>query len=346
MLIASLAALALAPADSPLPAPPLSVPMPDPLPVPLPPPVPVLVALPPVDPPILFLDLPLPPTQLPDSIRSLARAAFDAGDDATWQRILKLSRATNPQAEAQIEALEAEYTARRAEEVARAARERAERLAAASMLDNWKGEVELGGARLTGNTDSLAIFGAIRFEREGLKWRHLVNGRADFQRSGGETTADRLKFGWQPSYKVNEALFVYSLGQYERDRFLGFASRYTLSSGIGFSIIATPDTKLSLQGGPAVRYTDYVDKSARPSGAGRASLAFRWKISPTLSLSQDAAVYFEEGNSNAMSATALETQLIGNLKARLAYDVQYEKNDIADRKPLDTTSRVTLVYGF
>ena len=82
------------------------------------------------------------------------------------------------------------------------------------------------------------------------------------------------------------------------------------------------------------------------TGAGRASLAFRWQISPTLSLSQDAAVYLEEGDRSATSTTTLETRLIGALKARMSYDVQYEEGSADGRKPLDTTSRATLVYSF
>ena len=307
---------------------------------------PVILLAPPAIPAATFLDLPPPPTILPQSIRDLAKAAFETHDDEALKTILKLARRTYPQAEAQTEALEAEYTARRAEQAAREARERAERLAAASLLDNWKGEVELGGSRSTGNTDSIAIYGAVRFEREGLKWRHSVNGRVDFQRSNGETTADRWKFGWQPNYKVNEALFVYGLGQYERDRFLGFRNRYTLSTGVGLGIVSTPEATLSIQGGPALRYTDYVDKDARTTGAGRASLAFRWKISPTLSISQDAALYLESRNNNALITTTLETRLIGDLKARLSYDIQYEQDDVAGHEPVDTTSRATLVYSF
>jgi putative salt-induced outer membrane protein len=181
-----------------------------------------------------------------------------------------------------------------------------------------------------------------------LKWRHLLNGRIDFQQSDGKTTADRWKFGWQPNYKANEILFVYGLGQYERDRFLGFHDRYTLSSGIGLGVLSTPAVKLSIQGGPAVRYTNYVDSHSKVTGAGRASLAFQWRVSPTFNMSQDAAIYLENGNNNAVATTSLETRLIGDLKARLSYDVQYEEggDNIADRKPLDTTSRATLVYSF
>ena len=309
-------------------------------------PVPVIMLRAPARPSPLFLNLPPPPTELPQPVRDLAKAAFDARDDEALKSIFKLARRTNPRAGAQIEALEARYAAERAEELARNAREKAEKLAAASLLEYWKGEVELGGSRSTGNTDSIAVYGAVRFEREGLKWRHLINGRIDFQRSDGDTTADRWKFSWQPNYKASEAVFIYGLGQYERDRFLGFHNRYTLSAGVGWTLISSPETKLSIQGGPAGRYTDYVDKGARVTGAGRASLAFRWQISPTLSLSQDAAVYLEEGDRSATSITTLETRLIGALKARMSYDVQYEEGNADGRKPLDTTSRATLVYSF
>jgi putative salt-induced outer membrane protein len=307
---------------------------------------PITIMLPAVQQPIPFFNLPPPPTQLPQAIRDLANAAYETGGQEAAKSVLKLARRTFPQALAQIEALEAEYAARQAEQVAREARERAEKLAAASLLDNWKGEVELGGSRSTGSADSVAIYGAVRFAREGLNWQHLIIGRVDFQRSNGITTTNRLKFGWQPSKKLSESLFVYGLGQYERDRFLDFQNRYTLSTGIGWTIISTTKTKLSIQGGPALRRTEFVDRDSNWTGAGRASISLRWKISPTFDVSQDAAVYLEGGHDNALSTTTLETRLIGGLKMRISYDVQYETDENVGSEPLDTTSRVTLVYNF
>jgi len=312
----------------------------------LPPPVPVVVPPRPIE-PIPFFNLPPPPTELPKVTRDLIEAAFEAGDEATVTALFKLARTTHSQASQQIDALEAEIAARRAEKLARAARERADRLAAASFIDNWKGEIELGGSRSTGNTNALAIYGAISLDREGLNWQHQVRGRADYQRSNDNTTADRYRASWQSSYKFNDKMFVYGLGQYERDRFLGFSSRLTLSSGIGFTLISTPDTKLNIQGGPAVRHTARIAEPDQTSAAARSSMSLRWKLTPTLSLAQDAAIYIEtgEGETNAQSTTSLETKLLKRLKARLSYDLQYENSDAA-RKALDTISRATLVYSF
>lgn len=321
-------------------------PMPD-LVLPLHPPPPLPVVMAPRAPEYIpFFNLPPPPTELPRTTRDLIQAAFEAGDDTTVAALFKLARRTNPQAEPQIEALEAEISARRAEKLARAARERADRLAAASLIDNWKGELELGGSRSTGNNKTLAIYGALGLDREGLKWQHSVKARIDFQRSNGRTTADRYRLGWQPNYKINDGIFVYGLTQYERDRFLGYSSRYTASSGVGFTLLSKPDAKLSLQGGPALRYTDSIGEPNETSAAARASMSLRWKITPTLNLSQDAAVYLERGDTNAQSTTSLDTRLLGKLKARFSYDVQYEDRDIRGREPLDTISRATLVYSF
>lgn len=324
----------------------VSAPAPD-IVLPLLPPPPIPVVTPPRPPEYIpFFNLPPPPTELPRATRDLIEAAYEAGDDTTIAALFKLARRTNPQAEGQIEALEAEISAKRAEKLAREARERADRLAAASFIDNWKGEIELGGSRTTGTNKILALYGAVSLEREGLKWQHAVKGRLDFQRSNGRTTADRYRLSWQPNYKINDKIFVYGLTQYERDRFLGYSSRYTASSGVGFTLISQPGTKLTLQGGPALRYTDAIGEPNETSAAARASMSLRWKITPTLNLSQDAALYLERGDTNAQSTTSLDTRLIGQLKARFSYDLQYENRDIQGREPLNTTSRATLVYSF
>lgn len=284
--------------------------------------------------------------QLPASVYELAATAWKAEDEAALKAVFKLARTAWPTAVAQTDALEAEYAARSAEKAARIARAHADRLAAASPFDNWKGTIELGGAWSTGSTDLLALYGALKLEREGLRWQHRLFGKVDFQKSDGSTTADRYNLGWQPGYNFSENMFTYGLGQFEHDQFLGFSARYTLSTGIGVVLASEPGPKLSLTGGPAVRHTDYIGKRTANEPAGRAALAFRWKVTPTLALAQDASVFFESDTTSALSTTAVETALFPKLKARLSWEVQYEQTELADHAPIDTTSRATLVYSF
>ncbi len=305
-----------------------------------------LIDLPPAPQPIPFFDLPPPPGELPPAVRKLIDAAFDADNDEAARAILRLARGAHPDAVARIDALEQDYAQRVAARAAQRERERIARLEAATWTDNWTGEVELGGSRATGNTNLLTFYGGLKLNREGLRWTHAFSARIDFQESDGRTMADRLRADWQPGYKIREGFFLYGLGQYERDRFLGYNHRGTASAGVGFTLVNSAKLRLDLLGGPALRHTVYSDDGSKTIGAGRASLAFRWQVSPTFRVTQDAAFYVEGSRNNAISTSTIETQLVGNLKARLSYDLQYEKNDLPGRKPLDTTSRATIAYSF
>ncbi|HWL46892.1 MAG TPA: DUF481 domain-containing protein [Sphingomonadaceae bacterium] len=306
---------------------------------------PTIIAAPPAPPPVVTIPSP-EAVALPPPARRLIEAAIRQGDPAAIKSVAAVARQLYPNGVAQVDALVAEHDAQVAEAKAIAAREKAEALANAALLDNWKGQAEIGGSRSTGNTRSLGVYGSINLTKEGLRWRHQLTGRADLQRTGGVTTAERFTFAWQPNYKFDDRLYAFGLGQYEHDRLLGYRSRYTAGTGIGYAVVSRPHLKIDFEGGPALRYTDYTDTRAATTLAGRASMNLKWKISPTLDFSQNAAVYLEAGNSNAVATTSLDTKLIGALKARFSYNLTYERNAPSERDSLDTLTRATLVYSF
>ncbi|SMF70227.1 DUF481 domain-containing protein [Allosphingosinicella indica] len=307
-----------------------------------PPPYPVEIAL---APPPVAIAAP-PPTFLTRQVRAMIDTALKKKDTQAVETILALAKTTNPNATPELDAIGNAFRAGVAAEKAAAEQARREALLAASPLEYWKGSVELGGSRSTGNNDILGLYGAVNLERTGLDWRHKLNGRADFQRNNGVTTAERFLASYQPNYRLDPRLYAYGLAQYEHDPFLGFDNRYTLGAGMGYSVIAKPNIKLDLEGGPTLRLTDPVLEPSTTTVAGRASLDFAWKVSPTLQLKQVGAIYVEGGDSSATSTTSLDAALIGNLKARLSYNVQYEAGPPPGTKSVDTVSRATLVYSF
>ncbi|MET0269092.1 MAG: DUF481 domain-containing protein [Sphingomonas sp.] len=289
---------------------------------------------------------PPPPARLPDAVRSLIEAATASGDADAVAAIMRYARQTNPETLAQIDALDAEFTARQAAKTAAAARARADALANAALLENWKGEVEAGGSRFTGNNAGFGLYGAVNFVREGLKWRNTLTGRFDYQRTNGETVTERGIAGWRPNYKFDDRLYAYGLAQYERDRLLGYNDRYTGGGGIGYRLVSGPALNVEFEGGPALRHTDFVETGPTTRIAARASLGVRWAISPTLNFVQDGALFVEQGNNNATATTSLDTRLIGALKARLSYNVTYERSALATNDTLDTITRATIAYSF
>ncbi|MBV9840792.1 MAG: DUF481 domain-containing protein [Sphingomonadaceae bacterium] len=322
---------------------------------------PIVWLEPPAAPPDPVVVIWAPPPQvadvppLPPEARDLIEKAIASGDQTQVKAVVALARQNYPQGAAQIAALTAENDARVAEKAAAAARERADRLASASFLALWKGQIEIGGSRSTGNSDTLALYGGLTLDREGLKWKQHLAARADYQKTDGTTTVEKITAQWQPQYKLDDRLYVFGLAQYDHDRFLGLDDRYTGGVGAGYGVVRGPHLKIDLEGGPAFRHTDFIDvpnseiTSDEPHSntlAGRASLAVDWKPSAAVELQHHTAVFVERGDSSVVSTTALDSKLFGPLKARLSYDVNYESNPIGDAKNLDTISRAALVYSF
>ncbi|MGI4730325.1 MAG: DUF481 domain-containing protein, partial [Janthinobacterium lividum] len=161
---------------------------------------------------IATLLIPPPPNPnavaLPPAARALLEEAMQKGTPESFAAVEKLARDTYPAGGAQIDALGAENNAKIAEKKAADARTKADALAAASFLDNWKGEVDLGGSYTTGNTDAIAIYGALKLNKEGLRWRHAFTARVDYSKSGGVLSTDKDTAAYQPQYKLNDRLYI------------------------------------------------------------------------------------------------------------------------------------------
>jgi putative salt-induced outer membrane protein len=287
-----------------------------------------------------------PPLSLPDPVRTMIEAAYKTGDDKTITAVVGLAKANFPNYLPDIEDVSAEQ-AKLLAAVRRETQEREQaRIAAASFFDIWKGTLEAGGSRSTGTTEAVGIYASAKLTRDGLRWRQQIDARLDYQETNNVPSTERWLVAWQPNYKIDDQFYAYGLGQYEHDKFLGYNSRETLGVGLGYQAVSSPKLKITIEGGPAFRHTDYVAQPSRTTIAGRGSLSARWALSPTFSFLQDASVFYEANDATASSNTSLETKLIGSLRARFSYNVQFERESpISDRR-LDTTTRATLVYGF
>jgi putative salt-induced outer membrane protein len=283
---------------------------------------------------------------LDPGIRKMIETAIATGDPATVASVLAVARQAAPEAKDGIDEQEKAWRTQLAAKTAKAHEEQLARLRTASPLENWKGEVEVGASRSTGSTTSFGLLGALDLKREGVDWTHKLSARADVQSTNGQTTTERIFAAWQPNYRFQEKTYAYGLAQFEHDPFAGYDSRYTLGGGLGYQALDGARLKLSLEGGPAVRRIDEVHGGIHSRIAGRGSLNLNWRVTPTLSLTQNTAVYLEGADGNVVANTALDTKLIGNLKARFSYNVQYERNPPVGSSELNTQSRATFVYSF
>ena len=286
------------------------------------------------------------PLSLPEGVRAMIEAAIATGDAKTIETVIRLARETHAFAGGEIEELQERWRLRLAEAEARRSEERKAELASAGILDNWKGQVELGASRSTGRTSYVGVFGSLGLDREGIRWRHKLLARAEYQDGRNVVDVERIVASWQPNYKMGERLYSYGLAQFESDPIQGYDGRYTAGGGLGYGLLAGPKAKLDLEGGPALRHIDPVSRPSYTTLAARASINFRWAVAPTIEIKQTSAVYLEEGDTNANALTTIDARLLGPLKARLSYDVRYEDSLRSRGSALDTLSRATLVYSF
>lgn len=281
-----------------------------------------------------------------DTIAAMLDAAYRSGDDATIRSVVGVAKATFPDQAVEIDRLASGDAAVLAQSRKEAQLKQQERIAEATFFEIWKGEIELGASQSNGTSDVGGVYVSAKLTRDGLLWKQKLTGRIDYQRTNGLTTTERALVAYQPNYKLNDDTYVYGLAQYERDRTLGYINRETISSGIGLTAFKSPRGKIDFEGGPAVRETDFIDQPNRLTLAARASVAAHYALTPALNFSEDAAMFVESGDTTASSTSAIDTRLLGRLKAKLSYNVQYEQDAAPGQKSLDTTGRATLVYAF
>lgn len=289
-------------------------------------------------------------------MRAIIDAAIATGDESKVRTVIELARVTNPADGAEIDVIVAGYEQQQVAVKAAEAAAKTEAICTAGLLENWSGKGEFGAFRATGNTSNTGITAGLTAERQGIDWRHRLTGRIDFQRANGVTTREQFLARYEPNFNLSDHVYVYALGQYERDRFQGFSARYAVSGGIGYQVLKANDIKLSVKGGPAYRVTEFTDGRSESRIAGLVGVDFDWNITKRLTLTQDTNAVAETGgsaiaiidsrNTTLDLVTGLNAAISSKLSARFSYAVEYDSNPPPGAVQTDTLSRVTLIYDF
>ncbi|WP_025560959.1 DUF481 domain-containing protein [Sphingomonas sp. UNC305MFCol5.2] len=276
---------------------------------------------------------------IPPTIKSMLDAAMQSGSEGDVAVIVKYARNADP---ASADLVVKTATDWRNDRLAQANK----KIREADFFDLVKGRAELGGYMSTGNTENVGLTAAIEVKREALEWRHKLRLQADYQESLGLVTRERYLAAYEPNWKFDDRAYMYGAAQYESDRFSGFYDRVSLSSGAGYSAIKSPKVKLDLELGPAYRLTRFIDDKTESNLAARGSMDFGLKLSPSISVTQNASAYLQDANSTVSSRSALLAKLFGPFSAQFSYTLQYESTPPIGRQTTDTTSRAALVVDF
>ncbi|OYW87844.1 MAG: hypothetical protein B7Z20_04060 [Sphingobium sp. 32-64-5] len=280
-----------------------------------------------------------PSPALPDAVRRMLIEALQSGNNGDVATISRYAISANPGAREEIQAMVDTHRAH-------AEQEQREEIEQAGLFDLWDGKIELGGFRSTGSSSEFGVNTAMSATRKGLQWTHALLINADYREANGERSQERFLASYNPTYNFDPRNFIYGLLQYERDPVVGYNYRYTGSTGIGFTLLATDRMDMAVTIGPSLREISYTDDGKETKFGGRSSFNFKWKLNPTLSLQQAASAYAEADTASITSLTALDARIISKLSARMSYNMRYESGSKLTDRAFDTTSRVTLIYDF
>ncbi|MGH9692176.1 MAG: DUF481 domain-containing protein [Candidatus Acidiferrales bacterium] len=144
-----------------------------------------------------------------------------------------------------------------------------------SLLEQWKGGIDVGFALARGNSDTTNLNTAFTADRKTLSDEIGMNlssiyATSGATASGGATgvTANEILGGVHYNHNISKSLFAFVSGDFTHDALQDLDVRAIYSAGLGWHAINTPVTTLDLLGG--VNYT----RESYSTGATATSAAF------------------------------------------------------------------------
>ncbi|MEO0501476.1 MAG: DUF481 domain-containing protein, partial [Pseudomonadota bacterium] len=221
-----------------------------------------------------LLVMPAAAAPMPDAVEAMIRAASPDERDT----VVKVAKRSAADSAAEIDTLAGELAAAEAEAAE-------QRLATNGFFDGWSGEGSLGGTYSTGNTDQTGMAVSLALDKRTRRWEHDIDATFDFLRTDGETQRERYYAAYQGRRDLGDRwFFAFGLLSFERDVFSGIDTRFTESVGAGYRIADSDTFSWTVEGGPALRQTQFIDgtEENRLDALGKTDLD--WRISPNFRL--------------------------------------------------------------
>ncbi|CUB04470.1 DUF481 domain-containing protein [Marinomonas fungiae] len=222
-----------------------------------------------------------------------------------------------------------------------------------SNAHNWSGSAELGVVSTSGNTDTKNLNGAINLTQETVQWRTDYSLSSLYSSSDSDTTAERYTGSVQANYKFDTQQFWYVRGAYERDRFSGYRSKGSTSTGYGNRFWQHADGSF-LEASFGVGYRDFaiaedsIDGKSDRGNFVRFAGTYENHFTPTSLFRQElnSEISTSGGNTVNESISSLQANIIDNLAMKLSYKIKYTSDVPSDTDTTDTETTASVLYSF
>jgi putative salt-induced outer membrane protein len=222
----------------------------------------------------------------------------------------------------------------------------------------WTGKGQFGFLDSHGTSDAESINGNIDVTRYDGAWKNEIYLGGLYGKNNGIVSAERWEPRVQSNYTISGNLFAFGGLRFEHDLFDGFQYQASATTGLGYKLINTADTKLTGQIGAGYRQlrpeeittvnnivTSRVLEERSEEGIGTASLDFSHAFTKTTVLTNTFLAESGPGNTMLQDTIALNVKISNKLALSVGYGFINNSNPPPTIKKLDTTATVNLVFA-
>ncbi len=222
----------------------------------------------------------------------------------------------------------------------------ADAMAAVTTQYGWSGSVGLGAVVTSGNSDTSNLSADATAKLDQEKWRHKFEAAALLAENDGNKTAERYLLGYKVDYKLDTRSYLFTALRAEFDKFSGFDEQLSATVGYGYRVLDTAADTLDLEIGAGMRQNKFDNGDTESEGVGRAALDYIHRFSETAEFRQGILVLAGENNTSVDSVTAIRANLVSSIAMEAALKIKHNSDPIGGKEETDTTTSISLVYGF
>lgn len=232
--------------------------------------------------------------------------------------------------------------------------------AAADLPQGWSGKGQAGYVMSRGNSDTDAANVKLDLNLLADDWKHSLSLDGLFGRSAGITSAERWDLRLQSDYTFNTRWFAFGAFNYQGDRFSGFQYQVSATSGVGYKLVDSDSTKLSVQAGAGYRslrpellikdsagaVVERLPQQTQSEAVATAGVDFSHQFNPSTKVIEKLIAESGSSNTSVKNDLALEVKMSKKLSLAAGFGVVENTKPPAGLKRTDTLTTLNLVYAF
>jgi len=177
----------------------------------------------------------------------------------------------------------------------------------------------------------------------------LIGGEASLENKDGKTTDDEGSFNLEYSRFLLEKLYVNVFSLSERDEFEDIRFRSNVGVALGYQLLETGRTSLSIELGPGYVYEDRDTDGIHEWGVARWRTSFKhWLWNNRLQLYHDDWVHIALGSDRhyLVTKTGLKFPIFSGLNVSLQYDWDWDNRTGQETESIDSRLKLKLGYAW